>query len=73
LIAPQVAFYPSDRTQDALLALRELFSRNPCAAQFDAETLAKLLYMEGYLSHRIEVYQVEGALEALIVKGEILG
>ena len=73
MIAPQNAFYTRDRAQEALIALRGLLSRNPCAAQFDAETLAKLMYAEGYLSRRIEVHEVEGVLEALIVEGEILG
>ena len=47
------------------MALRELFSKNPCAAHFGTETLSKLIYSESYLSHRIEVYEVAGALEAL--------
>ena len=73
MIAPQNTVYTRDRAQEALIALRGLLSRNPCAAQFDAATLAKLIYVEGYLSHPIDAYEVEVALEALMVEDEVLG
>ena len=72
MTVPRDAFYTSERIQAALIALRGLLSRNPCAAQFGAETLAGLLYAEGYFSHRLNVQEVEWALEVLRVEGEVI-
>ncbi len=73
MITPQDAFYTSDRTQGALLALRELFSRNPCAARFGADTLSELLYKDRYLRRRVDASEVECVLEVLRVEGQVLG
>ena len=73
MTASQDAFYNSDRTQDALLALRELFSRNPCATRFGADTLSELLHEERYLRRRVDASEVECLLEVLRVEGEVLG
>ena len=72
MIAPRDGFYSNGRTE-GLIALRELFSRNPRAAQVGPETLSDLVYEEGYLSRKIAVHELECALEALIVEGEVLG
>lgn len=70
--APQDGFYTDDRTQEALIALRGLLSRNQCASHFGPETLSELLYAEGNLSRRMDAFEVEYALEALRVEGEVL-
>jgi hypothetical protein len=70
--ALQEAFYNSDRTQDALLTLRELFSRNPCATRFSADTLSELFHKERYLRRRVDASEVECLLEVLRVEGEAL-
>ncbi len=56
---------------NVLSALRELFSRHPEAIAFEAETLTKLLY-ELRIARRPVVFEVEAALEALRVEGEVL-
>jgi len=50
------------------LALKELFSRNPCSMSFSIETLSKLIYEERLLSYRAAVREIECALVALDVK-----
>jgi hypothetical protein len=72
LIAPQGKFYSNSGSQELLIALRGLLSRNPSAAQFSAETLAGLLYAEGYFPRRLNVQEVECALDVLRVEGEVL-
>ena len=64
--------YPVGRTQEVLIALRELLSRNQCAAHFDLETLSELLYEERLLSCRPEPSEVQAAREALLVEDEVL-
>lgn len=59
-------------TPAVLLAVREFLSRNPCAARFGAETISRLLYEDRYLSYCAAVHEVEYALEALFVEGEVL-
>ena len=71
MIAPRDGFYSNVRTQEPLIALRGLLSRNPCAAQVGPETLLDLLYEEGYLSRNIAVHELECALEALRIEGEV--
>jgi hypothetical protein len=51
---------------DIFLALRELFSENRCAEQFDDETLAELLYRERLVERRVEAHEAEIAREALL-------
>jgi hypothetical protein len=72
MVAPRDRFYINERTQEDLVALRVLLSRNPCAARFGAEILSELLYAERYLLHRMDVCEVECLLEALRVEGEVL-
>lgn len=43
------AVYKTD-TLGVFLALRELFSKNRCALEFDSETLAQLLYQERFIN-----------------------
>ncbi len=62
-----------DPTQELLIAMRALFSRNPCAAAFGVEAIAELLHQEHYLSYSVAGHEVEGAVEALRVEGEVLG
>jgi hypothetical protein len=67
--------YPSEAVvrEEVLLALRELFSSRPEAAQVGSEILIELLRIECFLSHGPPpVSQVEAALEALQVEGEVL-
>lgn len=54
------------------LSLRELFSKNPCALQFDDGTLAGLLLSERYVSFQVEASDVEAAREALLIDGWLL-
>lgn len=65
--------YPTGRTQEVLVALRGLLSRNPSAAHFGAESLSELLYQERFLSYRADPAELEPAIEALRVEGEVLG
>ena len=70
-------FYTTSRERDNVLhALRELLSLLSVhreAADSQAEVLADLLYEQHFLSHRPEVFDVEVALEALRIEGEVLG
>jgi len=61
-----------DTTDDpgVLFALRELFSQYPEAAQIDPERLADLFWR--YVPSRPHESQVEAALEALTMEGEVL-
>ena len=72
MIAPHTSIQ-DDPTQELLIAMRALFSRNPCATGFGAETISELLHKEHYLSFPVAGYEVEGAVEALRVEGEVLG
>ncbi len=73
MTAPQ-PFYKTSRERDnVLLALRELLSLRREAVDAQAEVLADLLYEQLFLSHRPEVFDVEVALEALRIEGEVLG
>jgi hypothetical protein len=62
---------PRDTMDDpgVLLALRDLFSHYPAAAQECPEKVADLLWT--YLPSRPPESQVEAALEALTVEGEV--
>jgi hypothetical protein len=52
-----------------LFALRELYSHYPAATQLGPERLAELLWR--YVPSRLLESQVEAALEALAVEGEV--
>lgn len=52
-------------------ALRELFSQHPRAMRCGPETLSRMLYVLCFLSYRPGVCEVEAALEALQVEGEL--
>lgn len=56
-----------------LLALRELLSKYPPAADYSAEKLRELLWELRYLpQHPADHSEVEAALEALRVDGEVV-
>jgi hypothetical protein len=54
-----------------LPALRELFSQYPDSIRSGPETLSLMLNMMRFLPYRPEVFEVEAALEALCVEGEL--
>jgi hypothetical protein len=56
---------------DVLPELRDLFSRHPKAVTFGAEALAALLYGPRPASFE-EVSDIESALEALKIEGEVI-
>jgi hypothetical protein len=56
-----------------LPALRELFCQHPAMMQSGCETISYALFVLRYLPSRPETFQVEAALEALLVEGEIFG
>ena len=58
---------------DVLSALRELFSQHPVMTQSGCEALNQALFELHYLPSRPETFQVEAALEALLVEGEVFG
>ena len=58
---------------DVLSALRELFSQHPVTTQSGCEALSQALFELHYLPSRPETFQVEAALEALLVEGEVFG
>jgi hypothetical protein len=65
--------YPnSGEPNSVFLALREFLHQHPEAVASGPETLAELLYERRFLPHRLEVFEVEVALEALRVEGEVL-
>jgi hypothetical protein len=66
-IPPMHQLYPTD-AQDILMGLRELPSLSPGAACCGADALAELLYVECFLPHRPQAWEVEAALEALDVE-----
>jgi hypothetical protein len=53
-------------------ALRELFSQHPVMVYSGPETLGRTLHMLHFLPCRPETSEVEAALEALQVEGEVL-
>ena len=58
-------------TNDVLPTIRDLFSQHPEAANSGPETLSRLLYVLRFLPYQLEFYEVEAALEALLLEGEI--
>jgi hypothetical protein len=66
---PPTQVYP---TSNVLIALRELLSRHPSAAEAGPEQLAELLLGRRYLACRPETHEVERAVEALrLDSGEV--
>jgi hypothetical protein len=67
-------FAPPSRSihkPDVLPALRELFSQHPGFEQSGLESLSRALYVFRFLPYRPETFEVEAAVEALRVEGEI--
>jgi hypothetical protein len=62
----------SNEPQTVLDALRSMLSEYPQVATVGPETLSELLYERRFLSHQPEVFEVEAALEALRIEGEVL-
>ena len=71
MIAPHPSVQ-NDQTVETLAAMRELFSRNPCAARFGVETISKVLCEERYLSYPVAAHEVECMLEVLRIDGEVI-
>jgi hypothetical protein len=53
------------------LAVRDLLNRNRCTVEFGAEYIAELLVYERLLDAEPRIFDVEAALEALRVDGEL--
>lgn len=56
---------------EVLPALRELFSQHPAAVSSGPEALARMVYVLRFLPYRPGVCEVEAALEALTLEGEV--
>jgi hypothetical protein len=65
---------PHNIVHDAgvLPALRELFSQHSAATDKSPDTLARLLWVLRYLPHQPTTFEVEVAVEALRVEGEVV-
>lgn len=70
--APHTLYKNSPTDPDVLPNLRELFSKHPEAAAFGPEALTGLLYGTHCVTRRPEVFEVEAALAALAVEGEVV-
>ena len=57
--------------EDTLVGLRELLARHPALTYCGPEELAQQLRESGYLRRQPEVHEVEAALEALRIEGEV--
>ena len=73
MIAPETLYKTSSEYDDVFLALRELLSLHREIVDSGAEVLADLLYERRFLSRRPDAFDVEVALEALRMEGEVLG
>lgn len=58
--------------REVLPALRELFGQHPAMTQSGCEALSKTLFVFRFTNRRPEPFEVEMALEALLVEGEVL-
>jgi hypothetical protein len=66
-------FYTSSsEPQTVLGALRSMLSQHPQATTAGSETLAELLYERRFVPYRPAVFDVDVALEALRVEGDLL-
>ena len=64
---------PNAIVPDSLLpALRELLSRHPSAASASPEWLARRLHALRYVASRPDEFEVQSALEALVLEGEVV-
>ncbi len=63
--------YPAD-PHSVLVGLRDLLSRNPEAACRGPEALQELLYAGRFVPRRPTMHEVEAALDALRVEGEVV-
>jgi hypothetical protein len=57
---------------NVLPALRDFLGQHPAMMQSGAESLSRALYMLRFLPYRPETFEVEAALDALRVEGEVL-
>jgi hypothetical protein len=57
---------------DVLPALRELFGQHPTMTQSGPESLSRALYVFRFPPHRPPTFEVEAALEALRIEGEVV-
>ena len=72
MLAPETLYLSKPTTRDDVLpALRELLSQHPAVTYKSPGTLARLLRMLGYVSYQPETFEVEAALEALHIEGEV--
>jgi hypothetical protein len=69
--APKTLYKTDDTLLNVLPALRDIFSRYPVATTYGVETLATLLYGP-HFPCSTEISEIEVALEALAVEGEVL-
>jgi hypothetical protein len=60
------------QSQDVLPALREMLARRPHCADFDAKALSLVLWFRNYLPYPPDEAEVEAALEALRLEGEVV-
>ena len=74
MFTPSNELYPAKPCsgQDMLVAAREFLAHHREVGACGPETLADLLFEFRYLPHRPEPFEVEVALEALRVDGEVL-
>ena len=73
MIPPMEELYLGERTtrEDVLPALRLLLSQHPTTAYKSANTLARCLWTMRYLPYRPHTFEVEVALEALMIDAEV--
>lgn len=57
--------------EKVLPAIRELFSRRPTAVGHGPETIGRMLCVRNFLPYRPDTCEVEAALEALVLEGEV--
>jgi hypothetical protein len=70
MIAPSPRSISDD--PNILSALRELIAQHPALMHSGCETLSRQLFVMHYVNRRPEPFEVEAALEALLVEGEVL-
>lgn len=62
---------PENHAEDLVPALRGLFSQHPGAMRSSPEVIGRMLYVLCFLSYRPALFEVEAALEALRIDGEL--
>jgi hypothetical protein len=68
---PELYLSEPTACEDVLPTVRELLSQHPAVTHESPETFARLLRMLAYLPYQPETFEVEAALEALSIDGEI--